>query len=462
MRKTWLVARHEFSVTLGRLAYRIFAASVPVLAIVALIGIAIFQAVSSDDTSQEDTSTTPPEAVTFGYVDLTTGRGWSSRSSPVSRSRATQSSRRTPTRRRPRPSFLKAASIASSCSPRTTLRPGPSWKSGRSAPGFSTPAGRDGALRRFVVENLFAEQVGSERLERIVTPYRLVIDEVSEAGAPADEDGDPGDTLIFIVASVLFLVSAFTASGYLLQGLTEEKENRIMEVLLSSIKPEHLMFGKLIGLGAASLLQFAVWTVAGAGFLLALNLIIDLPFELTRELVPSPGRLLVAFAYFLLGYALVGTLLAAIGAVTTNQRQAGNITAFVILPAVAPMWFMVVLLEGPRGNACEGPQLRPDHRPGDESHAAQPRRHGRPGRPPQPRCPLTQRRGQSSGSRPASSGPTCSCTVSSPGWATSSAPSAAASLHPGRPPPGNRGGCPSGLSADEPAPSDLKRASRAR
>ena len=43
MRKTWLVARHEFSVTLGRLAYRIFAASVPVLAIVALIGIAIFQ-----------------------------------------------------------------------------------------------------------------------------------------------------------------------------------------------------------------------------------------------------------------------------------------------------------------------------------------------------------------------------------------------------------------------------------
>ena len=75
MRKTWLVARHEFSVTLGRLAYRIFAASVPVLAIVALIGIAIFQAVSSDDTSQEDTSTTPPEAVTFGYVDLTTGRG---------------------------------------------------------------------------------------------------------------------------------------------------------------------------------------------------------------------------------------------------------------------------------------------------------------------------------------------------------------------------------------------------
>ena len=122
-----------------------------------------------------------------------------------------------------------------------------------------------------------------------------------------------------------------------------------MEVLLSSIKPEHLMFGKLIGLGAASLLQIAVWAVAGVAFLLALDLIIDLPFELTRELVPSPGRLLIAFAYFLLGYALIGTLLAAIGAVTTNQRQAGNITAFMILPAVAPMLFLDVLLQDPEG-----------------------------------------------------------------------------------------------------------------
>ena len=347
MRKTWLVARHEFSVTLGRLAYRIFAASVPVLAIVALIGIVIFQAVSSDDTSQEDTSTAPTEAVTFGYVDLTDEdgeplfAGFQEQGNTVFTPYA---DRETAT-----PELLEGRIDRLFVFPADYLKTGTVVEIREERVGLFDSGGRDGALRRFVVENLFAEKVGSERLERVVTPYRLVIDEVSEAGAPADEDVDPGDTLIFIVASVLFLVSAFTASGYLLQGLTEEKENRIMEVLLSSIKPEHLMFGKLIGLGAASLLQFAVWTVAGAGFLLALNLIIDLPFELTRELVPSPGRLLIAFAYFLLGYALVGTLLAAIGAVTTNQRQAGNITAFVILPAVAPMWFMVVLLEDPEG-----------------------------------------------------------------------------------------------------------------
>ena len=357
MRKTWLVARHEFSVTLGRLAYRIFAASVPVLAIVALIGIAIFQAVSSDDTSQEDTSTTPPEAVTFGYVDLTTGEdgqplftGFQRQGSTVFTPYADQEAATA--------ELLEGSIDRLFVFPADYMETGTVVEIREERAGLFDTGRRNSALRRFVVENLFAEQVGSERLERIVTPYRLAVDEVSESGVATDEDTGP-DAAIFIVASVLFLVAAFTASGYLLQGLTEEKENRIMEVLLSSIKPEHLMFGKLIGLGAAGLLQMAVWTVAGVGFLLALVLIVDLPFELTREIVPSPGRLLVAFAYFLLGYAFIGTLLAAIGAVTTNQRQAGNITAFVILPAVAPMWFMIVLLEDPEGTLARVLSLVP-------------------------------------------------------------------------------------------------------
>ena len=347
MRKTWLVARHEFSVTLGRLSYRIFAASVPVLAIVALIGVAIFQAVSSDDTSHEDT-TTRPEAVTFGYVDLTTAEngqplftGFQRQGDTVFTPYADQEAA---TRE-----LLEGRIGRLFVFPADYLETGTVLEIREEQAGLFDTGVRNSALRRFVVENLFAEQVGPEGLQRIVTPYRLVIDEVSESGGLADEDDGPGDSLPFIAASILLLVSVFTASGYLLQGLTEEKENRIMEVLLSSIKPEHLMFGKLIGLGAASLLQMAVWSVAFGVFLLVLNLITDLPIELTRELVPSPARFLIAFAYFLLGYGFIGTLLAAIGAVTTNQRQAGNITTFVILPAIAPMWFMFVLIENPEG-----------------------------------------------------------------------------------------------------------------
>ena len=186
------------------------------LAIVALIGIAIFQAVSSDDTSQEDTSTAPTEAVTFGYVGLTDEdgeplfTGFQEQGNTVFTPYA---DRETAT-----PELLEGRIDRLFVFPADYLETGTVVEIREERVGLFDSGGRDGALRRFVVENLFAEKVGSERLERVVTPYRLVIDEVSEAGAPADEDVDPGDTLIFIVASVLFLVSAFTASGYLLQA----------------------------------------------------------------------------------------------------------------------------------------------------------------------------------------------------------------------------------------------------
>ena len=346
MRKTWLVARHEFSVTLGRLAYRIFVASVPVLAILGLVGAAVFQTVRSD-TSEEDTpSAIPPETFMFGYVDLTTGEDGQPRFTRFQRQGSTVFTPY-PDRQTATGALLEGRIERLFVFPADYLETGTVVEVREESAGLFGAGRRDGALHRFVVENLTFGQVDSERIERIITPYRLVIDEVTESGAPADEDSDVADSLLFVAVSLLFLVSAFTASGYLLQGLSEEKENRIMEVLLSSIEPEHLMLGKLIGLGAASLLQVAVWAVSGVGFLLVLGRMIGVPSELTH--VPSAGWLFVAFAYFLLGYALIGTLLAAIGAVTTNQRQAGNITAFVMLPAIAPMWFLPALLHDPDG-----------------------------------------------------------------------------------------------------------------
>ncbi|MDE2860577.1 MAG: ABC transporter permease [Chloroflexota bacterium] len=353
MHKTWLVARHEFSVTLGRLSYRIFAASVPVLAIVALIGFAVFEAVRSDNTAAEGASYATGEAEsTYGYVDLTGGQD-----GPLFTDHQLQDDTRFvpyPDQERATQELLDGRIDRLFVFPAEYLQTGAVVEVRKERAGVVDidGGGRTGALRGFVLENLFEGRVDPEEFERIRIPYRLVTVEVSETGTPAESDIDTGNALTFIVAGVLLLVSGFTASGYLLQGLTEEKENRIMEVLLSSIKPEHLMFGKLAGLGAASLLQIALWAVTAVAFLLVLNLIVELPFELNSEFIPSPGSLLTAFAYFLLGYALIGTLLAAIGAVTTNQRQAGNISAFVIVPAIAPMWFMITFLENPEGTVA--------------------------------------------------------------------------------------------------------------
>ena len=336
MRKIWLVARHEFSVTLRRLAYRIFVAAVPVLALVALVAIAVFQAVQAD---------APPATVTvFGYVDRSAGTD----GQPLFARFQQQDSiafARYPDRQTGTSALLADTIARLFIFPADYLESGTVVEVRQERTQVLDPRREIPALRHFILQNLASDQLAPGQLDRLLAPYRLVVAEVSASGAPVNARPAPGERLIFVAVSLLLAVSTLTASGYLLQGLAEEKETRIMEVLLSSLAPEQLMLGKLIGLGAASLLQVAVWAASGVASLFVLGRMLELSVAAAH--VPSAGWLLVALAYFLLGYALIGTLLAAIGAITTNQRQAGNITALVLLPVMAPLWLLPVLLADP-------------------------------------------------------------------------------------------------------------------
>ncbi len=340
--KTWLVARHEFAVTIGRLGFRIFAAAVPVLAVLALIGIGVFDAVRGGDEPPGGAGAAAADVTRVGYVDLSAGED----GQPLFTSFREQDGVvfvPYPDENTGSAALQAEAIDALYVFPRDFLETGSVVRVRMEDSGG---AGAD-ALRRFVLSNLVAEEVSGQQLERVIRPYSVATVELSASGAAVEEDEfDGGEFLFSFGAGMLLIVSVLTAAGYLLQGLSEEKENRIMEVLLSSLKPEQLMFGKLVGLGGAGLLQMAVWTAALVAFLLALGRIVDLPVELSA---PSVETLGVALAYFLLGYALLGTVQAALGVVTTNQKEANNIAVFVVLPAVSPMWFLAVLIEHPDG-----------------------------------------------------------------------------------------------------------------
>ena len=71
--------------------------------------------------------------------------------------------------------------------------------------------------------------------------------------------------------TLLFVMSIFITSGYLLQSVTEEKENRVVEILLSSVPALPLMAGKVLGLGAAGLTQVAIWVATALVALPLLN-----------------------------------------------------------------------------------------------------------------------------------------------------------------------------------------------
>lgn len=341
MRKAWLIARHEFIATISRPSFRVFAAIFPVLAILGLTGVALFQSFGDDG---------PPEQIRAGFVDSTTGPD----GEPLLQAFYQQDNVLFVPYDDPgtATAALNAGEIALLyLVPESYLETGLIVEIKQETAGFDT-AGQGvnpsaTPLGKFLLNNLFVGDVGLDRARRVLVPYQIVTTEVDETGAPVEDGLDPGRLIFFIGVGVLLLVSVFTTSGYLLQGLNEEKESRIMEVLLSSVRPEQLMLGKLVGLGASGLLVMAIWSATGVGFLLVIRTLVDIPADVS--LTPSPVGLVIAFTYYLLGYALFGTMMAALGAVTTSQREAGQVTFIIVLPAMAPMWFIETIVEHPDG-----------------------------------------------------------------------------------------------------------------
>src|SRR5262249_52305444 len=139
----------------------------------------------------------------------------------------------------------------------------------------------------------------AEQIRRAKAPLDLRTVFLDETGNPSRED--PEETKQRAVAAyaffVLLLTSIFTSSAYLLQGMAEEKENRVLEMVLSSVKPDQLMLGKLMGLGAAGLLQMTIWTT--------MSLIAVMYFAI--QFVIAPATFAFCFTYYLLGYVLFGS-----------------------------------------------------------------------------------------------------------------------------------------------------------
>ena len=130
----------------------------------------------------------------------------------------------------------------------------------------------------------------------------------------------------------LFMISIFITSGYLLQSVTEEKENRVVEIVLSSIPSMPLMGGKILGLGGAGLTQVAVWvTTALVGLALLSSQLPDL-----SAITIDPTILFLALLYFVLGYLAYGAIFAAIGAVAPGNREAQQYSGFLGFVAAIP------------------------------------------------------------------------------------------------------------------------------
>ena len=201
--------------------------------------------------------------------------------------------------------------------------------------------GVDDALTSFLLDNLIGEDDRPELAARLKDPAQGVHVSLDSDGVPREINGPR--VVFFLGLAVLLFMSLVTTGGFLLLGLGEEKENRIMEVLLSSVTPAQLLVGKILGLGSAGLSQILVWVVW------ALVLIRLLPAILPDLDIAPPGvgPTLLALAFFILGYLLFGTLLACLGSITTSAQESQQLQIVVIFPLIIPVYASFYIVSNP-------------------------------------------------------------------------------------------------------------------
>jgi len=176
-------------------------------------------------------------------------------------------------------------------------------------------------------------------LGQLLTP--IDFSAVTTTGEPVTEAALAANFIVPYVFTLIFVLSIFITSGYLLQSVTEEKENRVVEIVLSSIPALPLMAGKILGLGAAGLTQVAIWLGTAV---LALPLINQ---QLQLHVTLEPATIVLAVAVFCLGYLAYGAIFAALGALAAGQREAQQYSSFFGFFAVIPLVMTPVFLSDP-------------------------------------------------------------------------------------------------------------------
>lgn len=144
----------------------------------------------------------------------------------------------------------------------------------------------------------------------------------------------------------IFFFTLTMSSGFMLQSVSKEKENRVAEVLLLSLRPRELMLGKIVGLGLVALVQMSIWL---GGSLLALERNRALLDVAADAIILPPGFIGWALAFFLLGYLAYAALLGAIGALAPNAREVSQFTFIAMLPLMLPLWFQSAFIQAPNG-----------------------------------------------------------------------------------------------------------------
>jgi len=204
-----------------------------------------------------------------------------------------------------------------------------------------TSSGQSGLLEWILNVNLLG---GNTRLATLVNgPTNL--QKVSLSPAPQRDENNMLTFFLPYAVTMLFYIILLSAASLLLSSVTKEKENRVMEILMVSVTPRQLLTGKIVALGLIGLLQTIVWVGTGRLLLARSGTTFNLPIAFQL-----PASFLIwGVIFFLLGYAVYASLMAGLGALVPNLREASQATILVIFPLIIPVVLLSILINDPHG-----------------------------------------------------------------------------------------------------------------
>ena len=241
-------------------------------------------------------------------------------------------------------------------------------------PSISLMSYLESALKRKIEDQrLYEKGIDPSILKEIRTQVSIQSVTLGESGEEKINDATVNYAIGFL-AGILIYIFIFVYGNQIMQGVIEEKSTRIVEILVSSMKPFQLMMGKIVGIGAVGLTQFLIWVVLiGTLTTLVTGVLgMQMPQQQAMEMAspemaqatPDSSELadilmviqgidfltiIVSFIfYFLGGYLLYGALFAAVGSAVDAPSDAQQFMFPITIPLiVAYMGLFVFVLQDP-------------------------------------------------------------------------------------------------------------------
>lgn len=188
-----------------------------------------------------------------------------------------------------------------------------------------------------------------------LTTYRL--DAQADGGETAKESSSAASMGISYAMGFIIYMFIFIYGAAIMQGVIEEKSNRIVEVIVSSVKPFQLMMGKIIGMALVALTQFAIWVVLIGGAMLAIQHFAlgsaeAMPAELAGIVKSLDGIFLLKMAgafliFFTGGYLLYASMFAAVGSAVENAQDTQQLQLPITIPLILAIVVMMNVMRDP-------------------------------------------------------------------------------------------------------------------